>query len=55
MDQRKLDLVQAYDAGGACAYYGRRASSVMFRHDPELRKEYLRGYEEKPFGDKLYD
>jgi len=55
MDQRKLELAQAYDTGGACAYYGRRQSCDLFKGDAELRKEYLRGYDEKPFGEKLYD
>lgn len=53
--QRDLDLAQAYDTGGACAYYGRRQSCDLFKGDAELRKEYLRGYDEKPFGEKVYE
>ncbi len=57
MDQRKLDLAQAYDAGAANAYYGRRPSGGLqrFGKDLELCQEYLRGYDEKPFGEKVYE
>ena len=52
--QRDLDKAKAYEIGGGWAYYGRRTNRDLFKDDPELRKEYLRGYNEKPYGLKDY-
>ena len=53
--QRDLDKAKAYEVGGQWAYYGRRPNPPLFKDDLELRKEYLRGYEEKPYGEKDYE